>query len=203
MFVIIEGPSGVGKTTLARELAAVTAAPVYRAFRGADAHINARTIHAMQDLGLSVNGWEEDMYIADLMATVNASVILDRSMPSGLAWNEASSCALLPGQRRAVVRLWCERIVAARASLVLLTCDAETRRRRVSPERFGDWEAVGISKAVQEVLVYRASHRADLTMLSVNTDRIDPADIAQALARRIVHGVRRAFITEMTDGCDC
>src|SRR6266699_6927900 len=100
MRVIIEGGCGRGKTTLAKELSRITAVPLYRPFRGTSEHITPVMMERYrQDLGLNINGWEEDLYVADMLATVSASVILDRSMPSAIAYNEASDGPLSVSQR--------------------------------------------------------------------------------------------------------
>lgn len=194
MRIVLEGGSGVGKSTLAKALNAITGVPVYRPFRGKSEHIPAETVKDMQDLGLSVNGWEEDLYTADMLSVVNSDVILDRSLPSAMAFNSVSSCALDMRTRRAIIRLWAERIVAARAVLVLVTCDAQLRQSR-SPDRGGDWEVDGIRKAVIEA--HREAPLPGLDVWSVDTGRATAAALAQCVARRAIGGHESSFITTL------
>lgn len=183
MRLILEGASGVGKSTLARALKDITGAPIYRPFRGNDEHISPLNVARMQDLGLSVNGWQEDLYTADLLSVVTSQgVILDRSMPSAMAWNEVSSDALDQRTRRTVLRMWAERIVAARAVLVLVECAEATRKER-SPERGGAWEQHAIIKAMRE-----ACHEAPLSIWMVHTDQHQIESLARALAVKAIHG---------------
>jgi cytidylate kinase len=191
MRVVLEGGSGVGKSTLAKALAVITGIPVYRPFRGKDEHISPAVIRDMQNLGLSVNNWQEDLYTADILSVVTSDVILDRSMPSAMAWNEVSSDALMLAHRRAVLRLWAERIVASRAALVLVVCDEATRRER-SPTRGGEWETAGIRKAIVDAVAVVPA----LEHWQVNTDSSTPEAIADALARRIINGTRSKHIDE-------
>jgi len=189
MRIILEGGSGVGKTTLARALGTVTGVPVYRPFRGKDEHINPQTVAAMQDLGLSVNGWEEDMYTADFLSVVSASVIVDRSMPSAMAFNAVSSCALDARSRRTILRLWGERIVAARATLVLVVCSEALRAER-SPARGGIWETKGIADAILEACQIVPG----LPVWRVDTGKMTTDALAQVITRRVILGAPSSFV---------
>lgn len=185
MKLIIEGACGRGKSTLAKELALITAVPVYRPFRGFSEHITVADATKMQDeLGLSINGWEEDIYIADFLANVNASVILDRSLPSALAYNEVSTRALLARQRRMVVDLWTERMHAARATLLILRGSEEVRAKR-SPMRGGKWEDLGIEAAVREI---KERTNWPFQILYANTDVVAADVLAATVARFLTLG---------------
>lgn len=192
MKVVLDGGCGVGKTSLARAISEVTGAPVYRPFRGAADHISPRMVSAMQQLGLSVNGWEEDLYVADLLANVPCSVILDRSMPSAIAYNEMSSTALLAGHRRTLLRLWGERIASAGAVLVLVEATEAVRKVR-SPERGGEWEG----KAIRAAALHASTDVPGMIVWSVRTDASKPQDLAQALCRRIMFGADTALVTHV------
>lgn len=196
MRFILEGGCGVGKSTLARALGVITGVPVYRPFRGQDEHISQQTIRHMQDLGLSVNGWEEDLYTADFLSVVHSDVIIDRSMPSALAYNEVSERALEASQRRAILGLWAERIVAARAIVVLVVCNEDERKRR-SPSRGGAWECDGILNVISEA-AYLAP-KPGFAVWRVNSGRATPEALAQVLARRAIGGHRSSFIDTLAD----
>lgn len=190
MKVILEGGCGRGKTTLGNELALLTAVPLYRPFRHTD-HISKEQMDAMrQEIGLSINGWEEDLYVADFIANVQCSVILDRSMPSALAYNEASSNPLSFTQRQAVLELWAQRITAARATLVLLV-GSETVRKKRSPTRGGQWEEDGIKQAIREAIVLGHGIGDPVT---INTDNCEPDKAALALARYATWGYPHPLI---------
>lgn len=192
MRLILEGGSGVGKSTLARALATLTGVPVYRPFRGDAEHISSATVRMMQGLGLSVNGWEEDLYTADVLSVLSSDVIIDRSMPSAMAHNEVSSCALDAHARRTILRLWAERIVKARAVLVLVACEEMTRVSRIEAARIGssdyEWEVNGIVKAVREAVREVPLTMPGLEVWRVNTSTTSATVLADALARRAYTG---------------
>jgi hypothetical protein len=192
---IVEGACGVGKSTLARALANEVGAPVYRPFRGTNDHIPDFVVRQMQDLGISVNGWEEDLYTADLMANVPFPVVIDRSMPSAMAWDAVRSEPLEPRNRRAILRLWAERIVAARAILVLVACDAQTRLKRC-PDRGGDWEVEGIRAAIREAW----NEAPGLVVWTVRTDFLLPEVIALDLNKKYRFGKSVPSVFTMSAG---
>lgn len=197
MRLILEGGCGHGKTTLANKLSAITAVPVYRPFRKPGTHISTGEMErARQSLGLSINGWEEDIYVADMLASINASVILDRSMPSALAYNEASSSPLVPVQRRSVLRLWVDRMITARAILVLLAGNEEVRSRR-SPLRGGAWE----DKAINDVIAEIGEFTNQIPIWRVWTDRNGADVLSAAVARAVTLGqINRELIEVIQQG---
>lgn len=196
MRVILEGACGVGKTSLARALSALSNTPVYRPFRGKSEHITQSTVTAMQDLGLSVNGWEEDMYTADFLSVVRSDVIIDRSMPSAMAYNEVSSSPLAARARQTILRLWAERIAAARATIVLVVCAEATRKQRC-PDRGGEWEARGILNATSEAA--HVGPTPGFSVWRVNTNKASPEALAQVINRRVMVGATSMFIETLAD----
>lgn len=85
--IIFEGCNGVGKTTYAKELGRILEAPVYRAFRGDQALHYQGELENARSLGVPVNTFVDDMYVADLSRVLRNEVILDRSLPSAVAYN--------------------------------------------------------------------------------------------------------------------
>lgn len=131
MIVVLEGASGSGKSTLMKELVARTAWPVYRAFRSNENdHAPGAALKA---LGIPVNTWMEDLYAADLLSVVRGNVILDRSIPSALAYDEMGlGTGLSVGQRAEVLELWARRMVKAGGSIFVVVAPT-----RVLAERSG------------------------------------------------------------------
>lgn len=101
MIIVLDGLEGTGKSTAARILSRQLGLPVYRAFRpNPDDHFNGDTLQErmLRRLRVPVNTYVEDMFVVDLLATTGASAILDRSMPSAVAygtlhkdWTEAEA----------------------------------------------------------------------------------------------------------------
>jgi len=188
--LVLEGACGTGKTSLARSLSAQLGVPIYRPFRGSAEHIEPRYVADMQDLGLSINDWQEDVYVADVLANLKPQAILDRSMLSALTWNAQRNEPIDQRSRRRVLRLWTERMVAWGATLVLVTCNDQTRRMR-SPNRGGSWEAAGLAQVATEV----GSLAPMMPIWSVSTDVATAETLATALAVRITHGASSPLIT--------
>lgn len=193
MRLIMEGGCGAGKSTLAEALSTITATPVYRPFRTPGTHITQKQMDFIrQDIGLAINGWEEDLYVADLLSVVNASVILDRSLPSALAYNGASSEPLPQRQVDSITRLWMAKMSAARATLVLVEC-AEAKREERSPHRGGKWEVDAINR-----IAYFIAHNSTIDVWRVDTTHTPTNILAAALARRIMLGQSSDLITVLS-----
>lgn len=141
MIVVIEGPIGAGKTSLGRALIPLMDAPLYRPFRlRRDDHtpgIGDPRLSAVADV-LPVNTYLEDMYVADLLSVLKKpSVILDRSLPSGLAYNQAGDRALPLGALRILASVWADRMVEADAMVIYMDAPRD-RCRKVAGTRY--WE---------------------------------------------------------------
>lgn len=126
MLLILEGLEGTGKSTLARAVARCTNAPIYRPFR-TDEHEHmgdgSRVEKMLGELGVAVNTYVEDVYAADLLGALRSDAILDRSMPSGLAYSLVQG--LIPPDRvKELMEWWCWRL-GPRADVlyVYMRCD--------------------------------------------------------------------------------
>ena len=101
MIIVLDGLEGTGKSTAAGILSSKLGLPVYRAFRPeagmhwtGDTHLEAM----LRRLRVPVNTYVEDLFMVDMLSTVGGSAILDRSMPSAVAygtlhkdWTEAQA----------------------------------------------------------------------------------------------------------------
>lgn len=178
--VVIEGSIGVGKTTVALEVARQIHCPVYRAFRPlkdlTDDHEPGQhdvDLQALKAEGLPVNSWQEDIYIADALATTRPTVVLDRSLPSGLVW---SGGMLSAAAQVAALRLWARKIAAARGILVLLRASDKHRAERVGRDRFRDGEQAQITQYVRS-----ASHSGQMKLVELSTEEAHPYELARAI----------------------
>lgn len=84
--IILEGTNGVGKTTYARMLSDSLGAPLYRPFRPQQANHHTEDMERLSSLGVPVNTWLEDMYVADMARVIKNQIIIDRSLPSAIAY---------------------------------------------------------------------------------------------------------------------
>jgi len=85
MIVIAEGINGSGKTSLCEQLERRTRWPVFRSFRRAGRNFN-EIVEGMRQIGIPVNSYIEDVLVAEVLGQVGRNVILDRSLPSAIAY---------------------------------------------------------------------------------------------------------------------
>lgn len=91
MIIILEGLNGTGKSSCAQELSQWLEWPVYRPFRRGNSDLHwghegdaERVLR--DDFRIPLNCHIEDLFTADLLGTLRANVILDRSLPSAVAY---------------------------------------------------------------------------------------------------------------------
>lgn len=85
--IILEGANGGGKTSYAGVLAGMFSAPMYRPFRAPGDWHHGEEREKLEALGVPVNTWMDDMYLADMSRIVDNQVIVDRSMPSAIVYD--------------------------------------------------------------------------------------------------------------------
>lgn len=90
--VVLEGLEGTGKTTVSKAAAIAQTKPrIYRALRHGDKW-GPKEVDGWHALGVPANTFVEDVFAVDtiskLLAHREFSIILDRSLPSGLVYND-------------------------------------------------------------------------------------------------------------------
>lgn len=91
MIIVLEGLNGVGKSTCAQQLSEGLGIPLYRPFRMGNSdlhwgHEGEAERVLRDDYRIPLNTHIEDIFTADLLGVLNADVILDRSLPSAVAY---------------------------------------------------------------------------------------------------------------------
>lgn len=130
--IIVEGPSGSGKSTVLRCFNEMLGWPVYRAFRSnSNQHTPGEHEPSLKRLGVPVNTWMEDLFVADVLQTTKSHVLLDRSMPSALAYEcLGMGTGLDANHRLMALGAWCRRIKEAGTLVIQLRATlAECTRR--------------------------------------------------------------------------
>lgn len=119
MIICVEGVNGVGKTTYAKKLAEHYGCKIYRPFQydRTDLHWdrnNGDSKEYLESIKIPVNTHVEDMYAADVIAALGSDAILDRSVPSAIAYGRAfkqqDGWYLNRGVCVKILTLWCDLI---------------------------------------------------------------------------------------------
>ena len=118
MIVVLEGQEGAGKSTVAEALSVRTGWPVLKM----STYWGEQFVHRMgghegkiqllKDLGIPINTVIEDIFASVVLAELGIDAILDRSVPSGLAYgleyDEVTKDQVLP-----LWRIWAENLQQA------------------------------------------------------------------------------------------
>lgn len=108
--IILEGINGTGKSTLARALADKLCIPILRPFRhfNTNHHMNGGSTLELElkKHGVPVNTHVDDLYLADFLAVTKVGAVLDRSMPSAIAYAYMRDEMKLDSKAQALLDLW-------------------------------------------------------------------------------------------------
>jgi len=123
MIVVLEGINGTGKTTVANLLKGLTTLVLYKPFEDVkrpNKVTGERDYGDLQRWGVSVNTFWEDLVVADLVSKTSPGIILDRSLPSAIAYD----CAGDSSNYKSMIKWWEERIKqGSRGKLVYVQLD--------------------------------------------------------------------------------
>lgn len=110
MIIILEGTNGVGKTTYAKSLAKNLGFPVYCPFRAGDKNIHrgGKSVfkEKLTDYRVPYKTHVDDLYVADFIGSVGANIILDRSLPSAIAYGNHLKDRWVPDDTNSLLSFW-------------------------------------------------------------------------------------------------
>lgn len=97
MILMLEGANGTGKTTLAQALSQRWSVPLYRVFKTQAPNTHAPdglvvkteadgTLAQLASLGVELNSHVEELFLIDFLSVFKPSAIMDRGMPSAIAY---------------------------------------------------------------------------------------------------------------------
>jgi len=128
MIILLEGPNGVGKTTYAEHLSMHFDWPVYRAFRRSGKYQMGQ-VERYSAMGVPINTYVDDLYAADFIRAFNPSLILDRAIPSAIAYDKVFKQGTIKSYGE-VLREWCDLLSNATVMYAWLDAPYETAEKR-------------------------------------------------------------------------
>ncbi|MGW8177332.1 MAG: hypothetical protein ACWGQW_00825 [bacterium] len=190
MIVVLEGLNGTGKSATAGPLADALKVPIVRPFRGANAdeHLGRDgddRMARLRQLGIPANTFVDDIYVADILMSMKASAVLDRSMGSAIAYGLLYGD--IPDVKRAQELLgeW-QTIMRAGSGIVLyvnVTARREVRRQRCDSD--GRWKPNAEQEKQLEKWFAHVFRDVALPKVTFDTSDIEPHKIGEAGVKRI------------------
>jgi thymidylate kinase len=139
MILLFEGVNGVGKTTYIRQVEKRTGWPSYSAFRGVADKYDSSMLDELARLGIPVNTFIDEMYMADLVRATGINLIVDRSFPSAVAYDEVFDQGTFV-DREATEKIWLDLVKEAGMLYVWLCAPYEVTRIRSTGVRLNRQE---------------------------------------------------------------
>lgn len=180
MIIILEGSNGVGKSTYAKELASVLGIPIFRPFRHGNTDLHRKNVNEeapeerLAKFGVEVNTHIEDFFAADFLAATGAKVVLDRSLPSALAYGQLGSGrwdTLYKSKNvcQEMAEVWQEIIRAGGVNVlyVWLVCD-----HAVAKGRGDGWKPTKVQREKLDRMFQEVFRHLKLPKMMINTGTI-------------------------------
>lgn len=184
MIIILEGLNGTGKTTVAKALSDLLGAPIYKPFRReTDVHYtgeNQRQLFLKNRLHLPINTHIEDLYIADFISVVRPRMILDRSLPSAIAYGLAEGDPLLPKQEDLdqLVRFWETLLLPASPLYVWMHAPYKVAQERCQGR---EWPLTPEKSKLLYQQFDCVYDKITMPKLAINTLHLNPKDAVNAI----------------------
>ena len=185
MLIVVDGVNGSGKTTLCKALAhELPQYTHYKPLRDPNTHTDWDG--RLKELAkiVPINTVHEDFLALDIGHRIGANLILDRSVPAGVAYDEILKKGLGPGEitdwlwrHGAAFYQWVTMMIEFKAVSVFLVCGHEAAVSRCTHTTFPH------TRRQQNTLVtaYTAMHQEALGQgvrsLIVRTDKLDQAAV--------------------------
>ena len=198
MLIILEGANGVGKSTYAKILTNELNIPVFRPFyMGNKIHltnVNSQKQEQQKKLlrfGVELNIHIEDLFAADFFAMTQASAILDRSLPSSIAYGQIGSGKwdVIYKNKSAcqeLLELWEGMIAKAHQPIlyVWLNCEHE-----IATKRGDGWKPNKAQRQKLDKVFFDLFTRIKLPKMRINTGVVEKREGVKSIIRKVVKNV--------------
>jgi len=188
MILILEGTNGTGKSTCAKLLSPILGAPVYRPFRrgNSDLHWGSCSVQEKQlreQFKVPLNTHIEDLYVADLISTVETNIILDRSIPSAISYGLMEHDPLLPNDTVELFFYWQKMLLEQKALYVWMTATYDTARKR-SINRIPSWWPINREQYDELESTFSILYSlCELSKLCVNTENMGVDEVVETICQ--------------------
>lgn len=163
MIIVLEGLNATGKSSVAEQLHGDWGYPIIRLFRCcSDDHLDGSRVEHLRSLGIPVNTYVEDAFVADFLVRTGAHATLDRSMPSGLAYALVED-RIDSEQVGPLMRLWCDTLRKTKVHVIQLHASRAERERRIEGREIHPQDGI-LEEWLDEIM-----ELCDLPMTRVDT----------------------------------
>ena len=189
MIVILEGVNGVGKTTYAKLLSTHLGIPRYRAFK-ANLEVHWGDNHPMELLlkdkfKVPLNTHVEDLFSADLLGRIGGDVVLDRSLPSAIAYGLLENDPLLPTDTLELFHYWMSLLRDRKVLYVWMTAQYAVARSR-SESREQPWWPLNMKTFAELESIFRVLHdQWEMDKLVIDTGETSIGDGVEQICQRL------------------
>jgi len=179
MILLFEGVNGVGKTTYIRQVEKRTGWPAYSAFRGRANKYDSAMLEKLSRLGVPVNTFVDEMYMTDLVRSLGLNIIVDRSFPSAVAYDQVYGQGTFVDVEE-TAKIWLDLVREAGMLYVWLRAPYEVAHARCTGVRIGEDE----SEALEEHYRYWYD-RLCVEKMMIDTSLLDVAEGVERVCRAL------------------